>query len=379
MEWYQIVLGVIVGLILLVILVVVHELGHAIVARRNGVDVEEFGIGFPPLAKKLGVVKGIPITLNWLPLGGFVKLKGENDAAKGKGTYGAAKFWTKTRILLAGVFINLITAMVIFTVLAVTGMPKIIDNQFEMPGDTREVASPVQIATISSDSPAAAAGFQTDDVLLSINGEKLAKSSDLTDMTLANKGQVIAVEYERGGEKAIAKVQLRENNDGGKGYFGVGASQSTKLKSTWSAPIVGVVTTMQFVGVTLDGLWGLVVNLATGLVGVVTNNPAARAEIAVAGDSVAGPVGILGVIFPGALAAGPTQLFFLMGIISLTLAIMNFLPIPGLDGGRWFLTALFRIMKKPLTKELEEKINGIGMLCLFALIIIVTVADIAKL
>ena len=124
MEWYMIVLGVIVGLILLMILVVIHELGHAIVAKRNGVEVEEFGVGFPPRAKILGKYKGTLITLNWLlPLGGFCKLKGESDDAKGKGTYGAASFWAKTKILFAGVFMNLIAAMVIFTLLALVGMP----------------------------------------------------------------------------------------------------------------------------------------------------------------------------------------------------------------------------------------------------------------
>ncbi len=379
MEWYQIVLGVVVGLILLVVLVVIHELGHAIVARRNGVEVEEFGIGFPPLAKKLGTVKGVPVTLNWLPIGGFVKLKGENDAAKGKGTYGAAKFWPKTKILLAGVFINLLAAMAIFTVLSWTGMPKIIDNQFEMPGDTHEVSTPVAISTVASGTPADQAGLQVDDTILTINGENLEKSTDLSQVTSENKGQQITIKYERDGQIYDTKAVLRSDNLDGKGYFGVGTVQSTKLQSTWSAPIVGVVTTFQFVGVTLQGLWDTVSNLVLGLAGLIVQNPTAKAEISAAGDGVAGPIGILGVIFPSALQAGPTQVFFLMGIISLTLAIMNTLPIPGLDGGRWFLTALFRLMRKPLTREIEEKINAIGMLCLLALIVIITIADVAKL
>jgi regulator of sigma E protease len=106
---------------------------------------------------------------------------------------------------------------------------------------------------------------------------------------------------------------------------------------------------------------------------------AAHQQIGAAGEGVAGPVGILGVIFPNAMMSGPTQLFLLMGIISLTLAVMNFLPIPGLDGGRWFLTVIFRLRRKPLTKEIEGKINGFGMLFLFALIILITIVDIVKL
>ena len=90
LSWWQILIGAIVGLLILTILVVVHELGHAITAKRNGVEVEEFGIGFPPRALTLGKVKGTLVTLNWLPLGGFCKMKGESDDAKGKGTYGEA-------------------------------------------------------------------------------------------------------------------------------------------------------------------------------------------------------------------------------------------------------------------------------------------------
>jgi regulator of sigma E protease len=97
------------------------------------------------------------------------------------------------------------------------------------------------------------------------------------------------------------------------------------------------------------------------------------------GDSVAGPVGILGVIFPAAQQAGLTQLVFLTAVISLTLAVMNILPIPALDGGRWTVMTIFRLMKKKLTKEREEKIQTIGFLILMGLIILVTITDVTKL
>jgi len=98
-----------------------------------------------------------------------------------------------------------------------------------------------------------------------------------------------------------------------------------------------------------------------------------------ASNSVAGPVGILGKIFPAAGKAGPTEVIFLAAIISLTLAVMNTLPIPALDGGRWFVTALFRVLKKPLTKDREEMIQGIGFLILMTLVVVVTIGDVAKL
>ena len=151
--------GIIVGLIVLVLLVVVHELGHALVAKRNGVVVEEFGIGFPPTAKKwkpkksiLG--KDVIISLNWLPLGGFVKLKGEYDAARGKGTYGASTFWVKTKILLAGVAMNWLVAVLLFTILALIGLPKILPQQVVLPFDSRVERSALTIATIQPNSPA---------------------------------------------------------------------------------------------------------------------------------------------------------------------------------------------------------------------------------
>ncbi len=388
MEWYQIVLGVIVGLILLMILVIIHELGHAIAAVRNGVKVEEFGIGFPPRAKILGKYKGTLITINWLlPLGGFCQLKGESDADNEKGSFGAASFWAKTKILLAGVLMNLVAAMVIFTILAWTGLPKVLPDQFVIAGDDRGSSGIVAVAGIISGSPAEKAGLQKGDELRLIApddgssaGNTIELVTQVSEVTRANAGRSVMIEYQRDGATHIAHTTLNPAG-GSQGYLGVQTVQQqyADVKATWSAPIVGVVTTLQFVGATFAGLGDMVGNLASGLWGFVTGNAATTQKIAAAGESVAGPVSILGVIFPSALAAGPTQLFWLMGIISLTLTVMNVLPIPGLDGGRWYLLAGSKLFRKKLTKEREAKINGIGMLVLFGLIIIITISDIFKL
>src|SRR5665811_843112 len=125
----MIIFGIILGLLILVVLVIVHELGHAIAARRNGVVVEEFGIGFPPKAWGRKLKNGVLFSLNWLPLGGFVKLQGEHDAADQKGDYGAATFWQKTKILFAGVIMNWIVAAVLLSILALTGLPKVLPDQ----------------------------------------------------------------------------------------------------------------------------------------------------------------------------------------------------------------------------------------------------------
>lgn len=379
----ELIFGIIVGLLILVFLVVIHELGHAIVARRNGVVVEEFGIGFPPQAWAKKLKNGVLFSLNWLPLGGFVKLQGEHDAADKKGDYGAATFWQKTKILIAGVGINWLMAAILLSVLAWTGLPKILPNQFSVAGDTTVVKKPVEITTVTNDSPAEKAGLKTGDQIVRFAGEQVLTADEFSAQTKQQKGKEVEIIYSRGGVEYSSKAMLRDDNANKQGYLGVASGQREETKSTWSAPIVGVVTTAQFTLVTLQGLGDLVVNLFTGIFMQLSPHSSmreqARANLSSAGNSVAGPVGILGTIFPAAEQAGLTQLIFLTAIISLTLAVMNVLPIPALDGGRWFVMALFRLLNTPLTKEREEKIQGTGFMILMALVLIVTVADVGKL
>ncbi len=378
----ELVFGVIVGLLILAFLVVVHELGHAIVARRNGVVVEEFGIGFPPRAWSKKLKNGVLFTLNWLPLGGFVKLQGEHDSANKKGDYGAATFWQKTKILLAGVLINWLTAAVLLTILALTGLPKILPNQFSIPSDTKISSQPVEVAQVSKGSPAEKAGLQTGDKLVRFAGSSIATPDDLTVMTKSHKSQKVEIIYNRGGVEHTATTTLRPDDGGGQGYLGIASGQTSTIHATWSAPIVGVVTTGQLTALTFSGLGDMVANLGKGIAAQFSSDPqvkkAGSQEISTVQQSVAGPVGILGVIFPAAQREGMTQLVFLTAIISLTLAVMNVLPIPALDGGRWFTMALFRLMRRPLTKEREESIQAAGFLTLMTLIVLVTFADVSK-
>lgn len=379
----DVLLGVITGLLILVFLVVVHELGHALVARRNGVVVEEFGIGFPPRAWSRKLKNGVLFSLNWLPLGGFVKMQGEHDAADQPGDYGAATFWQKTRILLAGVLVNWVVAAILLSILAATGMPKILPNQFTIPSDTIVTRQPVEVAAVTPKSPAEKAGLKAGDKIVRFDGRPVPTPESLVEQTKADHGKTVEIIYSRDGVEHTATVKLNSDDANGRGYLGVGPSQRAMLRASWSAPVVGVVTTAQFTWVTLQGLGDLIGNLVHGLLFQLSPDQSARQQagqqLAAAGNSVAGPIGILGVIFPAAEQAGLTQLVFLTAIISLTLAVMNVLPIPALDGGRWFTTALFRVLKKPLTKEREEKIQGTGFLILMALVVVVTFADVAKL
>ncbi|USN96371.1 MAG: site-2 protease family protein [Candidatus Nomurabacteria bacterium] len=375
----ELIFGIIVGLIALTFLVVVHELGHAIAARRNGVVVEEFGIGFPPKAWSKKLKNKVEFSLNWLPLGGFVKLQGEYDSADKKGDYGAASFWVKTKILLAGVFINWVTAAVLLTILAFTGLPQVVNNQFTMPGDTKVVPQLVQLSSTKSNYPAAKAGLKQRDKIVRFAGQEVKTTQNFIDMTHQYAGQTVEVIYNRGGSEKITQVHLRK---GSGVVFGASIVQPTETQSTWSAPIVGVATTGQLTWETLKGLGQLVGGLANGIVLQLTGNDHAKKigseEVAAAGDSVAGPIGILGVIFPAAQQAGLTQLIMLIAVISIALAVMNVLPIPALDGGRWFTMTAFRVLRKPLTKEREERIQTIGFATLMVLVVLVTVADVGK-
>ena len=376
----QLFIGVVIGLIVLVVLVVVHELAHAWAARRNGVVVEEFGIGLPPKAWGKKLKNGVLFTLNWLPIGGFVKMQGEHDAAKKKGDYGAASFWQKTKILLAGVVANWLLAAVILTVLALIGLPKILPNQFTVAGDSTSVSLPVELSSITKGYPAEAAGLKAGDTIVKFAGSNVPTTASLMELIGQNKNKQVPVVYSRGGVESSVNVSLGESLPGG--TLGAGLGQRETIRSTWSAPIVGVVATAQFTWETISGLGGMVGNLFNGLISQFNSDSTVRdqaaAKLQKVGDSVAGPIGILGTIFPAASSAGPVQLLLLTAIISLTLAVMNILPIPALDGGRWFTMALFKVTKKSLTYEREEKIQTIGFYILMGLIALVTITDVAK-
>jgi regulator of sigma E protease len=390
--------GVIIGAVILVLLVAVHELGHGIVARRNGVGVKEFGIGFPPLAwgrklKQSFLGRNVLFSVNWLPLGGFVRLQGEYDSANKKGDYGAASYWVKTKILFAGVMMNWLVAAVLLSILAATGMPQILKQQFSVPGVTtysEQRAAEYKANHVGEGLPAYQAGLRDGDKIIAINGVNIVWPTDLTDATQRHKGQVVQIRYipaaQHSAQPRELSVQLRSDNSDGKGYLGMGLTghpPRTVSYSSWASPIVGVGTTAQLSWLTLSGTGDILMKLGTGLVsklsGDVSTRQAGDAKLAYVSDSVAGPLGILGKIFPSAQSAGLTPLVFLTAIISLSLAVMNILPIPALDGGRWLVMTIYRLRRKVLTREREEQIQSISMMVLLGLVLLVTIADIGKL
>lgn len=417
--------GVVVGLVILMILVVAHEFGHFIAARRNGVRVLEFGIGFPPraiawikdpqtgkwrklkrsewknnsVAKTVGmgedsfktdtkqsgdkkiIQKGLIFSLNWLPIGGFCQMDGESAEDPRKGTFGNASFLAKTKILFAGVAMNWLVAFIILTVLAWTGMPTFLENQFTIEADTRVDQTPVKVNSVHENSPAEKAGFLSSDYIIKVNTETVTNGSEITKINKEHAGEEVTYTIKRGDEEKELVATL---NPADSDYLlGVTMESSESLAySSWSAPIVGAGLTLQITGETFKGLGELVWNLITGVGRQFSPDDSVRESgreaIETVGDSVTGPVGILGILFPSFVSTGPANVAFIAALISISLACMNVLPIPALDGGRWLLIGYFKLRHKKLTKEIEEKIVTRAFMILLGLIVIVTILDITR-
>lgn len=389
------------------LLVVAHEFGHFIAARRSGVKVNEFGIGFPPRAiawvrnpawqkGKKGVKKWLRLdkadwnkpqdtlifSINWLPIGGFCAMDGESDADTKKGTFGATSFWSKTKILFAGVAMNWLVAFIILTILAFTGMPQFIENQFYLGNDAKVVGEGVTVYEIIEGSPAEKAGFEKNDRILAVGGENIIVPTDVTNYGTAHAGETGTYLILRDGEEKEITVEL--NPSGSEYTLGIAMSYGqTFIRSSWSAPLVGLGTTVQLTGETFRGLGEMVWNLISGAFRQFSSDEVVREEgqsaIQAAGDSVSGPIGIIGVIFPAFASAGISNLAFLAALISVSLACMNVLPIPALDGGRWLLIAIYKIRKKKLTKETEERIVSRAFMVLLMLIVVISILDIVRL
>ena len=388
MEVFNLIFGIIIGLISLTFLVALHELGHALAAKKNGVKLKEYAIGFPPRIRSFKaktdkiLPKGTKISIGAIPLGGFVRLQGEHDSDSKKGDYGAASFWGKTQILFAGVAMNWLVAFVVFTILAIFGMPKLLPNQFYLSSDVKLSGGGVQVSAISKDSPAEKAGLNKNDTLLEFNGQKVENSTKIRQDLKNNAGKTVSLKISRNGKEISKSVKLNEK--GNNGFLGAVLSDGMqKIHSTWSAPIVGLGTTVQFTGETFKGVGELFVNFFGGIFEkVIPNSDSqknANTQLSKAGESVSGPVMVIGGIFPNIVSMGMDMILMLTAIISISLACMNVLPIPALDGGRWFMTFIFRVLlKKPLPKETEENINGWSFLALMGLSVLIIVLDFTK-
>jgi regulator of sigma E protease len=379
------------GIVLFIGLVIVHELGHFLVAKRNGVQAEEFGIFFPPAIYKRKTRKGWIFSINILPLGGFVKLKGEHDSDVQKGSFGAASLWAKTKIMIAGILMNLVTGIFLLMILSWLGIPQIIPNQYSITNGSHISNQEVLVTYVLANSPASKIGLKPENQIIALGApghpQKVNSISDLQHLAEEFAGKKTEIVYKSNGNltqkvvrletKKVVAASLKTKNP--KGYLGIAITSLTLRRyNIWSGPIEAVGLTWQVISLTFIGLGHALVGLGKLIAGLVTANTVARQHgQAIASSQVAGPVGIYFILKDGS-ALGYQYMLLIIAVISLTLAIMNILPIPALDGGRLWLMLISRSIGKPLTARSEEIINAIGMFVLITLITLITLVDIHR-
>ncbi|MEK7122953.1 MAG: RIP metalloprotease RseP [Patescibacteria group bacterium] len=352
----DIVFTIILFLVILSILVLVHEAGHFFAARIFGVHVEEFGLGFPPRAKgwKRG---GVLYSLNWLPLGGFVKIKGEQGESHDKDSFVAQAVWKRMIILVAGVVMNLVLAVVLLTIGFTLGMPQVVDT------DTSDVASVrdarIQIVYVVPESPAEAAGIKLGDIAITINGTSFEQITDFQNYVAERGGSVLEIALERGTERIVKTVTPRRENEGEPARIGVGLAKTAVVSfPVHEAFVLAIKTT-----------WALTIGIFTML---------GRAFSRFAFDGFVGPVGIA-TYTATAAQLGFAYVINLMAQLSISLAVINVLPIPALDGGRVLFTLVEKVRGRALRPALENVIHLIGFFTLIILLLAVTVRDIGRL
>lgn len=425
-------LGIVVGLLCLMFLIVAHEFGHFITARKSGVRVKEFGIGFPPRVfawlitkdktgkrkwQKLPKTdwekdqKSLIFSINALPIGGFCAMDGESDSDTEPGTFGSVSYWKKTLILFGGVAMNWLIAFLILTALAWTGLPTILENQFTIKSDEHiKIVDPVTVTEVLKDSPADKAGFKEDDIIAyaSEHAEdddiySVFSSQDVINFNDSHAGETVVYRIKRqicdvqcikapcpctikGQEPTYTEHIIEATLNPADSDYLLGITMnygSLKTNYTWSAPIVGAGLTAQITGETFKGLGKLVVDLFTGAIHQVspdaTTRQEGREQVKTATEGVSGIVGIIGGYFPSLVQSGPSLVFLFMAVISISLACMNVLPIPALDGGRWFMITLARLRHKKLSKETEQNVVAKTFIFLLILMAVITVMDIIRL
>jgi regulator of sigma E protease len=357
--------GLIQGVITLVlffgilgVLVVIHELGHFVVARLARVHVLEFGIGFPPRAKVLRATGETLYTLNWLPIGGFVKLEGEDgDRGDDPRSFSSKPLATRLLILVAGVVMNIVLAFVIFTGIAWLASP-LIGARFD---------------TVQADSPAAAAGLKGGDAIVAIDGQRFQfLTGPNLLLTLRDKaGQHVTLTIDSPGvERRDVDVTLRDRsqvdaNHGALGIVGIqgyfdGATTSNGLGT---AVGVGAEETVRWMSLIVGGLGDLVSSVA--------ENPTAP-------PPVSGPIAIATQIGDVFFNAGPIMTLYVAAILSANLAVVNILPFPPLDGGRMLMITLKRLFGRRISVRAEQLTYLVGFVFLFAFIIWVSGFDLAR-
>jgi regulator of sigma E protease len=358
----------------LIVLVLVHELGHFIVAKRAGITVEEFGIGFPPRVAS-ATWRGTRYSLNWIPLGGFVKMLGEDGDVEVRrlreqgltgdevehamaGAFNRRHIWVRIAVLLAGVVMNFVLAAGLFA--GAVSLPALIGH------------GPLTVVSIQENSPAEG-NLQEDDVILAADGQSFEQSSELTEYVAGRAGFVVDLTVSRDGEELEVPIIPRSvsEEDRNRGIGPVGFAYEPERRVETPSSVTGP---LDAIGQGTAAAWGLAIQIPGGLAdavgGLLGLNPNA-------GDAM-GPIGIAQET--GRVLESPLQQQLLfVGILSINLAVLNVLPFPPLDGGRIAVVLLESARRRKLPAEREALIYLTGFAVLIALVILISIQDIQRL
>lgn len=368
-------MGFILLIVILGVVVVVHEFGHYIAAKKFGVKVEEFGFGFPPRAKKLFRRGETLFTLNWIPFGGFVKLFGENpedslrtDEDQSRSMVSKAK-WKQAIILVAGVFMNFLLSGVLFSIGFMSGMPVAIDAD-----NTTAVNKHVIVSSVQKDSPAGIAGLPAGVQMVSLDGntEAVTSIASMQAYIQSHAEKPIVVGYTNNAKGDATKVETvtvtPKTGLGATGKPGIGVSLDLtgEIKLPFFKAVgQGFATAARMVA----QIFVFFVNFIGGLFG---SGPG------VSSGDVSGPVGIAG-LATQAFKMGAVYLLTFVAIISANLAVLNLIPFPALDGGRLLFIGIEAITRKKMNQKVVGWVNTIGFGLLILLMLFVTYKDVVKL
>jgi len=342
-------LGIVLVIIFLSLLIIVHEFGHFITAKRFGLLVEEFGIGLPP--RIFGKKKGETLySINALPFGGFVKIFGENreeesslPAEHGKRAFYRLPVLKRAIVLLAGVTMNFLFGWLMFSMVFAAGVP-----------------SAVVIAGVAEGSPAKAAGLKA--------GERIKgfeNVSGLVSYINEHKGENIVLQIERQGRTESIEMMPRITPPPGEGALGVSLIDvGTQPRGIFLSIKDGFLASISIVGAIFAALYHLIAGAIEGRQNLLA--------------SVMGPIGIVDTATQAA-SFGMVHLLQLIGLVSLNLVVVNILPFPGLDGGRLLFLLIERIKGSPLPAKFEQNINAAGIFLLILLMVVLLISDARRL
>ena len=367
-------------IVILGLLVFVHEMGHFLAARFFGVKAEEFGFGFPPrmfgavyddARKRYRFVRGreeveSPHTVysfNWLPLGGFVRIKGEDGNEHEPDSFVAQPAWKRITILVAGVVMNFVTAAVIFAVVFYLGVRQPIDASVA----SQYTDTQIQILQVSPDSSAQALGLEPGDQILTIDNQAVTDIEGVKEGLDQARGEQISLTIDRLGSPQTlnGEFQVPSNTEEAqKTKFGIAYSHTATVKLPMHEALTqGVATTWNVTGAILSAFGKLI--------GALFGGPT------VSGVDLTGPVGIV-YITKQMSELGLVYILQFAALLSVNLAIINALPIPALDGGRILFVLIEKIKGTPVRRSTEGLIHQIGFLLLIFLMVFITTRDILK-